>query len=311
MAEFRAGTPEQAEFLSELLDAGLLVESGVSGIYGRNDAFERIRCGFDACVTEAAAAEGPELLTFPPLLPREQLERIRYLTSFPHLAGSVFAFEGDEEQAREQEQRAARHEDWSEFQQMTDLVLTPAACHPVYPSIAARGKLRAGGVTVDTGGSYVFRHEPSGDPTRLQMFHMRELVRIAEPEAVAEWRGRWRDRSVELLRAVGLDAELDVANDPFFGRSGQFLADRQRAEELKFEVLVQVAGPEPTAVASSNYHQDHFTSTYGIEIEGPDPTAHTACVAFGLERITLALLREHGLDLDEWPAAVRAELGLG
>jgi seryl-tRNA synthetase len=311
VTEYRPATPDQAEFLAELLGAGFLIESGVSGIYGRGEDFERIRCGFDARVSAAAAAEGPEQLTFPPLLPREQLERIRYLTSFPHLAGSVFAFEGDEEQASEQEQRAARHEDWSEYQRMTDLVLAPAACHPVYPAIAARGKLAPGGVTVDTGGdAYVFRHEPSGDPTRLQMFHMRELVRVAEPDAVAEWRERWRDRSVELLRSVGLDAGLDVASDPFFGQSGQFLADRQRAQELKFEVLVQVAGPEPTAVASSNYHQDHFASIYGIEVDAPDPTAHTACVAFGLERITLALLREHGLDLDAWPAAVRAELGL-
>ena len=28
---------------------------------------------------------------------------------------------------------------------MTDLVLTPAACYPVYPAIAARGALPAGG----------------------------------------------------------------------------------------------------------------------------------------------------------------------
>ncbi len=107
---------------------------------------------------------------------------------------------------------------------MTDLVLTPAACYPVYPAIAARGTLAAGGVTVDAGGSYVFRHEPSGDPARLQMFHQREIVRIGEPETVAEWRDRWRDRALELLRSVGLDADFDVATDPFFGRSGRLLA---------------------------------------------------------------------------------------
>ena len=105
-----------------------------------------------------------------------------------------------------QEERANRHEDWSEFQSMTDLVLTPAACYPVYPAVAARGPLGAGGITVDAGGSYVFRHEPSGDPARLQMFHQREIVRIGEPETVAAWRDAWRDRSVQLLRAVGLDA---------------------------------------------------------------------------------------------------------
>ena len=47
-------------------------------------------------------------------------------------------------EAAEQYERASRHEDWSEFQSMTDLVLMPAACYPVYPAIAARGPLPAG-----------------------------------------------------------------------------------------------------------------------------------------------------------------------
>jgi seryl-tRNA synthetase len=105
-----------------------------------------------------------------------------------------------------------------------------------------------------------------------------------------------------------LDARFDVASDPFFGRSGRLLARSQRAQALKFEVLVQIAGPEPTAVASFNYHQDHFSSTYGIAMDSGGGPAHTACLGFGLERITLALLRTHGLEIDAWPATVREEL---
>jgi seryl-tRNA synthetase len=309
MAEFRPGTPEQAEFLEDLLGAGLLIESGVAGVYGRGAEFERVRAAVDARVSEAGAEDGAERLAFPPLLPRRRIEEIGYLKSFPHLAGSVFAFEGGEEEATVQEERASRHEDWSEFQAATDLMLTPAACYPVYPAVASRGPLAAGGVTIDAGGSYVFRHEPSGDPARLQVFHQREMVRIGEPETVAAWRERWRDRSLELLRALGLEAAFDVASDPFFGRSGRLLARSQRSQELKFEVLVPIAGPEPTAVASFNYHQDHFTATYGIEMEGGGE-AHTACLGFGLERIAMALLKEHGLAPDGWPPEVLAELRL-
>jgi seryl-tRNA synthetase len=310
MAEFRPGDAEQTAFLEALLDARLLIDSGVPGVYGRGGDFERVRLGFDARVTAVAAVDEPERLAFPPVLPKRRIEEIGYLKSFPHLAGTIFSFEGDEEAAAEQEQRAEAHEDWSGFQSQTDLCLTPAACYPVYPAIAARGPLAPGGIMVDAGGSYVFRHEPSGDPARLQMFHQREIVRIGEPETVAEWRDAWRDRSVELLRSVGLDASFDVASDPFFGRSGRLLARSQKAQALKFEVLVQIAGPEPTAVASFNYHQDHFSATYGLEMDAEEKTAHTACLGFGLERITLALLRTHGLDPDAWPAAVRGELGL-
>ena len=310
MADFRPGTPAQEDFLRDLAAAGHLIESGVPGVYGRGDGFERVRLGFDARVTAASEEESPEHMTFPPLLPRRQMEEVGYLKSFPHLACTVFSFEGDEEQAAEQEERAEAHQDWSAYQAMTDLVLKPAACYPVYPAVAARGALAPGGVLVDAGGTYVFRHEPSGDPARLQAFHQREIVRIGEPETVIEWRDRWRDRSLELLRSVGLDAEPDVASDPFFGRSGRLLARSQRAQELKFEVLVPIAGDDPTAVASFNYHQDHFSSVYGIEMDSDDATAHTACLGFGLERITLALLRKHGLDLDAWPEAVREALAI-
>jgi seryl-tRNA synthetase len=306
MAEFRPATPEQAAFLRELVAAGLLVETGVPGIYGRGAAFEDVRERFDDVVSRAAAGEGAEPLRFPPVLPRHQLEVAGYLKSFPHLAGSVFSFEGTEADALVQHERAERHEDWSEFQRMTDLVLMPAVCYPVYPAVAARGPLPDGGVTIDPGAAYAFRREPSGDPARLQMFHMRELVRIAEPNAVVAWRERWRDRSLELLLGLGLDVAFDVASDPFFGRAGRMLAASQRQQELKFEILADIAG-SPTAIASFNYHRDHFSAAFEIERAGGGEV-HTACLGFGQERIVLALLDRHGLDPATWPAAVRREL---
>ena len=307
MAEFRAATAEQQAFLAELLDAGLLIASGVPGVYGRSSAFEDVRGAFDEAVTRVGAADDPERLRFPPIVPRSQFEDSGYLKSFPHLAGTIFDFDGSEAEALEQQDRAGRHEDWSEFQTMSDLVLVPAACYPVYPAIAARGPLSAGGVIVDAGGSYVFRSEPSGDPARLQMFHQREIVRIGEPEAVAGWRDLWRDRAVDLLRGLGLEADFDVATDPFFGRSGRMMAASQREQALKFEIEVQIGGPEPTAVASFNYHQTHFADAYGIEL-ADGGTAHTACLGFGLERITMALYRAHGLDPETWPSEIREEL---
>jgi len=305
----RPASPDQAALLSALVQRGLLIETGVPGIYGRGAPFEAVREALAALVTRAAAREAPEQLRFPPVMPRRDLETVGYLKSFPHLAGSIFAFAGSESQAAEQYERASRHEDWSEFQGMTDLVLTPAACYPVYPAVAARGPLAPGGVTVDAGGCYVFRHEPSGDPSRLQMFHQREIVRIGEPEAVHAWREAWRERAVELLGSVGLEVALDVASDPFFGRSGRMLAASQREQQLKFEVTCQVAGPEPTALASFNYHQEHFSSAYGIRLaDGGE--AHTACLGFGLERIAIALFRTHGLEPRSWPGEVRERLGV-
>jgi seryl-tRNA synthetase len=307
VAELRVASPEQAAYLEELLAEGLLVATGAPGVYGRNGVFERILQGFGDHIARRAADDRPEVLRFPPVLPRRQLESSGYLKSFPHLAGTIFSFEGDEPAAARQEEVAAGHGDWSGFQTMTDLVLVPAACYPVYPAVAARGRLPEGGITVDAGGAYVFRHEPSGDPARMQMFHQREIVRIGEPDAVAAWRDTWRDRALELLRALGLDAQLEVAADPFFGRSGRMLAASQRQQELKFEIQVPITAPEPTAVASFNYHQEHFAAAHGIELSDGS-TAHTACLGFGLERVTLALLRRHGLQTQSWPDTVHRTL---
>jgi seryl-tRNA synthetase len=284
-------TPEQDAFRAELLGAGLVVDSGVPGLYGHSAAFDAVVRSVDRVVTDAGAADSPEHLRFPPVLPREYLERNDYLVSFPHLAGTVSAFDED----------LAEHP--------TDVVLTPSACYPAYPVLGARGPLPAGGTTLDLGGAGVFRNEPSGDPARLRSFRQREMVRLGEPETVASWRDVWRDRAVSLLRSFGLAADAGVATDPFFGRSGRLLARSQREQELKFEVCVPIASPEPTAVASFNYHQEHFTGRYGIAMAAGGP-AHTACLGFGLERVALALFRAHGLDSSGWPVTVRQTLGL-
>ena len=309
MPEFRAGSPEQVSFAQDLIDAGLLVPTGVDGVLARGGEFERVRLAFDALVTRTAAPESPEGLYFPPTFPREQLENNGYLGSFPHLAGTVFAFEGDEAAAAEQLEHANRHEDWSEHQEMTEMVLCPAACYSLYPVVAKRGTLPEGGLTLDTGDAYVFRREPSSDPSRMQIFHMREIVRVADRDTVVTWREEWRERAEVLLRSLGLELELDIANDPFFGRTGRLLAAQQRSQELKWELLAPVAGEKPTAIASSNYHQDHFGDIYAIKTAAGE-LAHTGCMAFGEERVTLALFSAHGLTVAEWPEPVLAQLAL-
>jgi len=303
----KEATESQAALLGEMVAAGHLIESGVPGVYGHSAAFEDVRTALMRWLTAQGARAGAERIAFPPVIPRKQIEASNYLASFPHLAGTVFAFEGDERQARSQAERAAAHEDWSEFQAMSELAMKPAACYPVYPAIAKRGPLPPDGVLIDTGGAWVFRHEPSLDPARRQIFQMHELVRIAEPETVQDWRDEWIERALEYLRALGLDVTSDVANDPFFGRQGRMLAANQRREQLKVELLVPIAGPEPTAIASFNCHRDHFASIYGLTMHDGGP-AHTGCLGFGGERIILALFTTHGMDPDAWPGEVQERL---
>jgi seryl-tRNA synthetase len=88
------------------------------------------------------------------------------------------------------------------------------------------------------------------------------------------------------------------------------LASSQREQALKFELVAPIESAErPTACVSCNYHQDVFARAYDIR-SADGSVAHSACVGFGLERITLALFRHHGLDTGAWPSRVRAALAL-
>ena len=49
-AAARGATPDQAAFREELLARGLLIDSGVPGLYGRGGVFEDILGRFDALV---------------------------------------------------------------------------------------------------------------------------------------------------------------------------------------------------------------------------------------------------------------------
>jgi seryl-tRNA synthetase len=81
--------------------------------------------------------------------------------------------------------------DWTTGQRTTEVSLAPAACYGVYPAIGARGKMGAEGALVDCY-TYCFRHEPSVDPARMQMFRQREHVRLGSEGQALAFREKWK-----------------------------------------------------------------------------------------------------------------------
>ena len=295
-----------ATLAEQLFAAGLMMETGVDGLYALDQRFESVVEAFDALVTRTAAKDGAEVVRFPPGMARQSFEKSGYLKSFPQLAGTVHAFCGDDAAHAELLAHAANGEDWTGAQAPTEVVLTPAACYPLYPLIARRGDLPAGGGLFDVR-SWCFRHEPSKDPARLQLFRMREFVRAGTSEEVLAFRARWLERGQALIASLDIPYTVDVANDPFFGRAGRMLKVNQRDQGLKFELLTPINPGGLTACLSFNYHQTHFGETWGLRTASRQ-VAHTACVGFGLERVALALLRHHGFEPQAWPESIRRVL---
>lgn len=281
---------------------------GVDGVYARTALYADVVERLESYITRQRNPNA-EILCFPPVMSRRQLEKSGYLASFPHLLGCVCALHGSEASIRSAVDAAADGGDWTRSVTSSDLVLTPAACYPLYPIVAARGPLPIGGLQFDIEAD-VFRHEPSRNLDRLQSFRMREFVRIGSQREILEFRESWMAKAPRLATDLSLPFSIDVANDPFFGRVGQVMAVSQRQQTLKFEMSIPYyPAAAPTACMSFNYHREHFGDTWGIHDHKGD-LAHTGCVAFGIDRLTIALFAIHGLSLQDWPAVTRAALAL-
>src|SRR6476620_179637 len=178
--------PNESTPALDAIAEALLLPSGIDGVYARTAMFEDAVDGLSALISRHREP-GTEVLRFPPVMSRRQLETSGYLKSFPHFLGCVCCLNGAEVQIRGAVERFEAGEDWTDDLAAADLVLTPAACYPVYPLVASRGEVPAGGLLFDVACD-CFRREPSKNVDRLQSFRMREYVCIGTPSEIGDFR---------------------------------------------------------------------------------------------------------------------------
>ncbi len=295
--------------LDDMIAAGHIFPTGEPGLVGRSGTLQAVVDGIVLLARHHGRSDAADPMQFPPAMPRVAMEKSGYLKNFPNLAGTVHCFCGDERAHRKLLACLDANEDWTGQQETSGSAITPAACYPIYPAVAAQGALPPGGRILSIRG-YCFRHEPSAEPTRLQWFELFEHVTIGDRDKVVAFRTAWMERGRAIARLLELPHALEVANDPFFGRAGTLMSDAQRQQELKFELVIPINdGRPPTACMSFNYHLQHFGEIYGLHT-ADGAVAHTACVGFGLDRLAFGLLRTHGMDVGAWPAGVRTALSL-
>jgi seryl-tRNA synthetase len=286
----------------------LYQRTGDGGVLGNTALYERVLEGLGQFIA-TMRDDDTEIVRFPPIMSRAQVERSGYHKSFPHLLGCVCSLHGGEAEVRSLLETTKAGSSWTDALDATDLVLTPAACYPLYPMAAERGAVPANGYKFDVA-SYCFRREATSELGRLQSFRMREFVRVGTAEQTFEFRERWIAQVEDFAQRLGLPHQIAAASDPFFGRAGKLMAASQVEQSLKFELLIPIRpGEEPTACMSFNYHRDQFGSTWNIKAASGE-LAHSSCVAFGIDRLTLALFATHGLEIASWPQSVRSALSL-
>jgi seryl-tRNA synthetase len=295
-------------FRRALLDSRVLADGGVPGLYHRSPAYESIIRGLEYYISKSGQSESYERYTFAPVMALTTLVGSGYLTSFPNLLGIISICRGNE-RGELATYLAAVEEggDWIELLSAAGIALCPASCHSIYPMLSGV-PIPESGRTFEVS-AWCFRNEPSEDPARMQSFRLYEYVYVGTPNGALEHRERWLKRGIELMEGLGLPTNVAEASDPFFGRGGKLMAEGQLEKALKYEVLSPISSENPGAIGSANYHEDHFGDTFGLILEDGQ-RAHSSCYGFGLDRIALALLFQHGLQVDEWPEDVKRKLSV-
>ena len=90
----------------------LLLPTGIDGVYARTAIFEQVVDGLTALISRYREPD-TEVLRFPPVMSRRQLEKSGYLKSFPHFLGCVSCLAGDEADIGSSVERYEAGEDWT------------------------------------------------------------------------------------------------------------------------------------------------------------------------------------------------------
>lgn len=280
------------------------------GRYGLGPRLVKLLEFFDQQLLQQAEQFGAAPYQFPTLIGADLLERCRYLQTFPHSLSFVSHLREDLSAIQD----FARHARWDgsglifspEDLSKVECLLASAVCFHCYAwlqdsrlpqplAFTARGKC------------FRFESGNMGGLERLWDFTMRELIFVGTEGHVLAERQKAVERMTELLDEWELSYEIKSATDPFF-IDEYSAALFQMAFDLKYEIRAFLPyNRKSLAVGSFNCHRDHFGRALNISCAG-DEAANTGCVAFGLERLALAFLAQHGLDARDWPASVAEKI---
>ena len=247
---------------------------------------------------------------FPTLIGADVMDLCRYLRSFPSALTMVSHLREDLVAIQDFAKIAA----WDGEQLVCDpkglstiqCLLAPSICFHYYAWLKDR-KIDTTCVTA-IGKCFRFESKSMAGLERLWDFTMREVIFAGPGKYVLDQRQRVVDESAALLDKWGLAYEIKSATDPFFIEDYAAMTAFQLAFDLKFEVLAPLPYKhKDLAIGSFNYHQDFFGRSFEITGNSGEPI-HTSCVGFGLERVALAFLAQHGLDPKKWPAAIADQI---
>ncbi len=239
------------------------------------EAYHRIDAAFLALARRLNAEE----YQFPSFIHASELRKMDYLHSFPQHATfpQVLRQSGDNIQ-RFRSGELVNADDEIQLTGMAapKAILTPAACYHFYINFQQQDFAKT---RLFTTRNNCFRHEKQYVPLERQWsFTMREIVCIGGEDEVQRYLQVTKSRLSGLFARLNMDIQWQTAQDPFFDPGNNPKHLLQKLHPNKQEMVFD----DRLAIGSANYHRSYFGEIFDIKFN--NTCAHSACIAFGIER---------------------------
>jgi hypothetical protein len=209
------------------------------------------------------------------LIERAALEKIGFFDKLPCIPMAASPHAAADENA------ASTQDSW---------ILSPSTCYHTFSHLA--GSSENWDLKCFTAIGHCHRFEPVLDePTRLGSFTMREFVLLGKPHEIEQKCEVLFQSGVAFIRRLVPSAYVARASDVFYGESAGVTRKVQLAMGVKLEVLIPWTERD-VSVGSRNLHRNLFTTAFKIGSQEQGAVMHSACVAFGMERLLLSLLTQ-------------------
>ncbi|MBM6750048.1 hypothetical protein H6A65_00830 [Mediterraneibacter glycyrrhizinilyticus] len=246
----------------------------------------------------------------PALMPISEYERGGYFDSFPHHIMFQTSLVDDIEVIDKFSKHGMKEPSILEETKLPCNVLRTAACAPLYPLMAGK-RIDEETVKVFAVSGKCYRNESSNvhELSRLNEFFMKEYVFMGTEEQIHASIEIAKELWKEWSSVFNLCCKIVTANDSFFASNYKKLKLFQMLGNSKVEFKIQIPySKEFIACSSANYHRTHFTKKYKICKKNGNSLCVSGCFAFGVERLTYALLSQKGIDIEKWDSNTREEI---
>lgn len=294
---------------NQMLDVGMIKEVGI-GSYVYSGVFLQVFEYFIMKIKEFWRENFKDLLQeemdVPVLMKIEDYEKGRYFESFPHYIMLQTNIINDIATLSAFTNKKIQSSDIGKYTKEPKQILRHAACAPVY-SFYENQVVEQPQTCLVSG--KCFRNEEKNifELSRLNEFYMMEYVFIGDDINIDADIKKAKNLWQHWIDTFELNCKIDTANDSFFADNYRKLKLFQLLGEAKQELKIYLPDENQyIACGSTNYHRTHFTKPYNIR--NKNGYCQSACFAFGLERLTFALLSQKGLDIDCWDNNTREEI---